>query len=232
MRKTIFTVIVLLAMTLTACSAATTTPQADPNKLNTSYTNALPVATQLLIGTFKLDGTKNVVTAKQAKALIPLWQVYESLSTSDTAAQEEINALLDQIQETLTPTQMQAIKGMQLTSQDMFTTLQEQGISGSNRQSFNQSNSGNTNGNSNGSAPAPGGEGPGLFFRNGGNDGGGNRGGGFGGGFGGGQGLNPQQIATAQARRSQNGGGNFRFENVPAPLIQALVKYLQQKAGP
>lgn len=228
MRKTILTVIVLLAMTLTACGAATTTPQADPNKLNTSYTNALPVATQLLVGTFKLDGTKNAVTAEQAKSLLPLWQVYESLSISDTAAQEEITALIDQIQETLTPTQVQAIRDMQLTSQDMLTTLQEQGIAGQNGQSTNRSNSGNTSGN--GSSPASGGEGPGFFFRNGG--GGQNRGGGFGGGgFGGGQGLNPQQIATAQARRSQNGGGNFRFNNVPTPLIQALVKYLQQKAG-
>ena len=46
------------------------------------------------------------------------------------------------------------------------------------------------------------------------------------------QGLSPDQIATAQANRAENGGGGgFRFNGAPAPLIEALVKFLQEKAG-
>ena len=53
------------------------------------------------------------------------------------------------------------------------------------------------------------------------------------GGFGGGQGISPEQIATAQARRAQNGGGgNFRFNSTPSQLIEALIKLLQERAAP
>lgn len=237
MRKITFTVIVLLAMTLTACGGATSTPQADPSKLDTSYSNALPVAAQLLVGTLKLDGTNQAVTVTQAKALIPLWQVYEGLSTSDTAAQEEINALIDQIQETLTADQIQTIKSMQLTTQDMFTAMQAQGITGQGGGGGTFGQGSSANGGNGISTNRNGGSGRQFFFQDGapgGGSGGQTRGGGGfgGGGFGGGgQGVSPQQIATAQARRSQNGGGGFRLNNVPTPLVQAMVKYLQQKAG-
>ena len=48
---------------------------------------------QVAIGTIKLDGTENAVTAEQAKELLPLWETLQVLEGSDTAATEEKDAL-------------------------------------------------------------------------------------------------------------------------------------------
>jgi hypothetical protein len=52
------------------------------------------------------------------------WQVYQELSQSDTAAQAEIDGLVEQIEETMTADQMQAITAMNITQQDVFTAMQ------------------------------------------------------------------------------------------------------------
>lgn len=229
MKKAILaTILTILILILTACGGASNTPQADSNTATDSTANALPVSTQLLIGTFKLEDTDLAVTPEQAKELIPLWQVLQNLSSSDTAAQEEIDALVEQIQETMTPEQMQAIQAMNLTREDMFAILQEQGFGGQGGGNFVQGESGSGGG---GTMPVPPAGADGRDFVPGsGNGPGGGQGGGPG--FGGGQGqsLSPEQIATAQARRAENGGG-FRLNNTPAPLIAALIQFLQEKAG-
>ena len=91
------------------------------------------------------------MTAEQAAELLPLWQTMQVLSDSDTAADQEKEALITQIQETMTAEQMQAITDMNLTRQDMFAIMQEQGMAmggGSKtatRQSGNSSNNGGRN---------------------------------------------------------------------------------------
>ena len=210
-------ILMVLMLTLTACGAASNgTQQAAPGPQDVS----LPIQEQILIGTFKLEGTPQAVTAQQAAQLIPLWQVYKDLSSSDTAAQEEIDGLVQQIQDTMTPEQMQAIQNMNLTRQDIFTVMQDQGITqGRGQGNGNRSNSQNSNGG--GFAPPEGGP-PGGF-------GGGEGPGGFpGGGNGqGGGSFTPEQMATAQAARAQGGG----FNRIPTGLIDALVQFLQKKAG-
>ena len=210
-------ILMVLMLTLTACGAASNgTQQAAPSQQSES----LPIQEQILIGTFKLEGTPQAVTAQQAAQLIPLWQVYKDLSSSDTAAQEEIDGLVQQIQDTMTSEQMQAIQNMNLTRQDIFTVMQDQGITqGRGQGNGNRSNSQNSNGGGfalpDGGPPGGfgGGEGPGGF------SGGGN-------GSGGGSFI-PEQIATAQAARGQAGGVN----RIPTGLIDALVQFLQKKAG-
>ena len=210
-------ILVALVLTLTACAAASNgTQQAASGQPDGS----LPIQEQVLIGTFKLEGTPQAVTAQQAAQLIPLWQVYNDLSTSDTAAQEEINGLVQQIQDTMTPEQMQAIQKMNLNWQDIFTVMQDQGITqGRGQGNSNRSNGQNSNGGGFGFAPPDGGPGgfgggePGRF------PGGGN-------GQGGGS-FTPEQIATAQAARGGAGGLN----RIPSGLIDALVQFLQKKAG-
>jgi len=226
MKKLTVTIFIILILALTACSSnSSNTQQANPNQNSTATTAELPLASKLVIGSFKLEGTDNAISAKQAADLIPLWQVYQQLSTSDTAAQEEITALIDQIQETMTTGQLAAIDAMNLTPQDIFTTMQEQGIQfGDIRQ---QGQNGSTQQNGNNFGP-PGGGGGEFFVRP---EGGPPGGGPGGGGFNGGQNLSPEQIATAQSRRAENGGGGFRNIGTPAPLIDALVKLLQQKTG-
>ena len=208
MKKITITFLTLFMLILTACGASGGT-KAGSVTLTDTYQNALPVPMQLIIGTFKLEGTPQAVTASEASQLIPLWQVYKGLTSSDAAAQQEIAALIAQIQGTMTPEQIKAIADMKLTRQDMFTTLQQQGI---------------TFGRGQGGPNASGTETPRGNFP----------GGGFPGGPGGvpGQGpggqFNPQQIATAEAAGQQAGGG---FDRVPSGLIDAFIKFLQSRAG-
>ncbi len=216
MKKNLITTLTLLVLTLAACG---TSNNADPASQNNPSTGELPATTRLVIGTLKLDETEYAVTAEQAAELLPLWQVYQSLSASDTAAQEEIDALIEQIEETMTPEQDQAIAEMQLTQEDMFGIMQEQGITFGDRPEAG------------GGGPQGGGDGGGFAPPGGGGftppQGGAPGGGGFPGG--GGQGLSPDQIATAQAGREAGGGG--RFNGVPAPLIEVLIQSLKDKAG-
>jgi len=217
MKKTLITILMLFTLTLTACGASgaqaanpdgTTTNGSGNGSGNSFGTAALPLAPELVVGTFKLEGTPNAVTAQEAAQLLPLWQVYKDLSASTSAAQTEIDALATQIQGTLTPAQVQAITDMKLTRQDLFKTMQDLGI---------------TTGRPNASGtPRPGGNG----FGGGGVPGGGAPGGGQG--FNNGQNLSPQQIATFQARRAQNGGSG-RFNRIPPALYDALIKLLQNK---
>ena len=227
MKKITITLMTILVLALTACSGGTSnTQQTVTNQSTNSSPTEMPLASKLVIGSLKLEGTGNAITAEQAAELLPLWQVYQQLSTSDTAAQEEVTSLTEQIQETMTADQMTAIDAMNLTPQDIFTIMQEQGIQfGGNRQ---QNQNSQQNGNNFG---PPGGGGGEFFVRP---EGGGQGGGpGGGGGFGSGQNFSPEQIATAQARRAESGGGgNFGFNSTPAPLIEALVKLLKERAAP
>jgi hypothetical protein len=160
---------------------------------------------------------------------LPLWQTLQVLSESDTAADQETEALVTQIQETMTAGQMQAITDMNLTREDMMSIMQEQGLAMGGAPAGGQSNNpqgGNPNGGGFGSDEFPSGAPPQGGFPGGGPGGGGPGGGGPGGGGGQGSGLTPDQIATAQAAR-QAGGGNM----IPSPLINALIEFLEQKAG-
>lgn len=223
MNKLTFTILTLLVLTLTACSTSNI-PQSASEQPNASADLELPMASKLVIGYFKLEDTNLAITSEQAVELLPLWSVYQDLSVSDTAAQEEIDALLEQIQESMTPEQMTAINEMNLTQQDVLTIMQEQGLGGGGP----MMTQGTPEAGSNGDFPAPPAGGGDLI----GPAGGGPPSGGGGPGGGGGQGLSPDQIATAQANRAENGGGGgFRFNGAPAPLIEALVKFLQEKAG-
>lgn len=218
MKKITFTIFIFLVLTLSACGSSNAAdpasgPQGDP------AAGALPEATQLIIGTLKLEDTNQAVTAEQAADLLPLWQTMLVLSESDTAAQQETEALITQIQETMTAEQRQAITDMNLTREDMMSIMQEQGLALGGGPAGGQ----NTN-------PQGGGFGPGGFPDGappqGGFPGGGPGGGGPGGGGGQGADLTPDQIATAQASRQQTGGSL-----VPPMLINVLIEYLQEIVG-
>jgi hypothetical protein len=174
MNKIILTVILVLAFILTACGStlpvnaaiqnatASQVPaaaqgssagqSANTGSLTSSSTDALPVEDQLLLGTFKLEGTSNAITAAQAQGLLPLWQQIQSLSpsmgpgsgnatqtqasgtpavvaqTNNFTNQPQINALVKQIQATMTSAQLQAIAAMQLTQDSVMTIMQSHGI--------------------------------------------------------------------------------------------------------
>jgi hypothetical protein len=213
-------VIVILVLVLVACgakSSSTTSQSSNSNNTAASgtpgarnLTQPLPLVESLVIGTFKLEGTANAITPTQATALVPLWQAYAQLTSSNTAAQAEIDAVIAQIQSTMSTQQVQAITSMKLTRQDLFTTMSNLGLSNG------------FGGNGTGTPRAPsgngGGGGGGGFFAGGGG------GGGFTGGGAGGNGTaRPTPNATQQALRAQ-------FANrIPTPLMNALISLLQKK---
>jgi hypothetical protein len=203
---------VLLALLLSACGASAA------NKTGASRGGSLPEMTQLLIGTMKLDGTANEVTKDQAAELVTLWGVYGQLINSDTAAQAEIDGLSKQITETMTADQRKAIAAMKLTQQDMFAFMQEQGggtaAAGSSPRQGSSGSSGQSSG-----------RGQGGF--QGGGPGGGMPPGGMpdmGGGMPGG----PTTAQTPSATQKARGAAMNR---IPSGLLNALIQYLQKKAG-
>jgi hypothetical protein len=125
----------LFALVLVACGGAATTPapvvavsqEFVSATLDTSYEGALSARNQLALGAIKLDGTPNVINAKQAAALLPLWQALRSANQSGNA-QAEVTALLTQIEQTMTPNQLQAIKAMKLTQTEFQEWTKANGI--------------------------------------------------------------------------------------------------------
>jgi hypothetical protein len=219
----LISLLLALSLMLVACagnaasaSEASTDTSLDPN------IRELPLSTKLAIGTLKLEATEFAVASDQAADLLPLWQVLNNLSSSDSAAPEEISAITEQIQETMTTEQLQAIEEMGLTQEDMFATMQELGLAsapGVNASGTPQPGAGFGGGQGAGGGFVPGGAPPG-----GGPGGGSGPGGGFGG-----QELNPEQIATAQARRAENGGAGFG-NRMLTPLVEAVIDLLESKA--
>jgi hypothetical protein len=114
--------------TTTGANSSSTGQASTASKLSTSYTGALPAVTQLAAGTLSLEGSELAVSAEQAAALLPLWQAYRALSQSDTTAAAELEALTNQIIETMTPAQVEAIKGMELTQEDLASLMGKLGL--------------------------------------------------------------------------------------------------------
>lgn len=125
--KKLTILLTLLILLLTACGASdsaapATVTQTDPTAAT------LSTDMKLLVGTLKLEGTDQAVTTAQAAELLPLWQVYSELLTNNTSAQAETDALLAQIEDTMTNEQMQAINAMNFTQQEFLALMQEQGV--------------------------------------------------------------------------------------------------------
>ncbi|MGE5250142.1 MAG: hypothetical protein ACM3QS_07980 [Bacteroidota bacterium] len=214
MKKPTLLFLILFSFVLAACGTAPLTGTVNQTPAGNASVRTLPPLTRLVLGTFKLEGTDQAVTAAQAQELLPLWQVYSSLSQSDTAAQAEVDALVKQIQDTMTAEQTGAIEAMNLTQNDMLTLMQAQGINmGGPRASGAQT--------AGGSGFGPGGAMP--------PDGGMPLDGGV-------PGMGPgsvQRSATPAAGSGQSTGSQARpsLDRVPSPLLTALIDLLKQRAA-
>jgi hypothetical protein len=130
MKKYIYIFISLLIIgTLAACSGSTaeeskTTTQTDSETQQLS----LPPEVILMLGTVKLDETEYAIAAAQAEELLPLWKALRSLSESETAATAEVEALIKQINTTMTAEQLDVIAAMELSLQDFGTVAETLGI--------------------------------------------------------------------------------------------------------
>jgi hypothetical protein len=117
MKKLVFvTIIISLILALSACgSSASATATA-------SASTTLSLEGQLLVGTFKLENTTLAVTSTQASTLLPLWETLESLASSNTAASQEVDAVVSQIQSSMSTQQVSSITAMKLTQSDLAAT--------------------------------------------------------------------------------------------------------------
>jgi hypothetical protein len=132
MRKKLFLfgIIVTLSMVLAACSSSSNSASSMTGTNGTAGAQgetSLSKVNMLLVGTLKLDGTDQSVSADEAAKLLPLWQAYRSLSNSQTAAEAEVDALLDQIESSMTAEQVKAIEALNLTNTDMMDMMQSMG---------------------------------------------------------------------------------------------------------
>ena len=140
-----------------ADTSVTATPSAPSAPLCDS---AASTEQQLLLGTLKLQGTSLAVTKDQATTLLPLWKEIKTLSpsiapaqgqgnatpqppSSNTSHQDQIAALVNQIQSAMTTDQLTAITAMKITPQSAMTIIQTLGITVGGPQQSNSNNTGN-----------------------------------------------------------------------------------------
>jgi hypothetical protein len=208
MKKLFFSLLMIFTIALTACSAQSTgTPVSSNN-------SDLLIETELAVGTLKLRGTNQDVSLEQAQELVVYWQVYKELSQSETAAQAEIDGLIAQIQETMTDDQIQTITDMQISQQDVFTSMQGVTVASSN--SSNSPVSLPSSSSNGGGMPASGppADGGGVVPD-------------------GGMPAEMSSGATAsgtdQSQSVQSGSGLAGTTGVPSALVEAVIQSLQQK---
>jgi hypothetical protein len=146
-----------------------------------------------------------------------------SLGESETTAAEELDAVVNQIQDTMKPEQLTAIEAMELSLQDMRTIAEEMGIQFGSGGRFEDltpemqatMEAARESGQFPGGGGGPGGGIPGQ---------GGGPGGG--GGFGGQGGLSPEARQTAIAER---GGARGASLGLNPALLDAIIEFLEAK---
>jgi TolA-binding protein len=222
MKKILFGILIVIPLlSLAGCGSKNTADAGPQTGMNgqggQEFMNAdpssIPLQKKLGIGTLKLEGTDLAVTSEQAKTLLPLWKALKSLSSDTNTTAEEINALNRQIEESMTADQIQEIKNMTWTSDEMRRLIQKFGGMQANAQPASTEIASNPRQNNGGFGGGPGGGmgGPPM--------------GGGGGMMPLGGGANPENPASArtavpgQAERREAGGMNLMFVE---PVIQLL----------
>ncbi len=126
-------IIILISILMLGALVACSSTSAEDIKMTTqteatSDQSALPPEAALMLGTVKLDETEYAIDATQAAELLPLWKALRSLSESETAASAEVEALINQINATMTSEQLDAIAAMELSMQDFGAVAEILGI--------------------------------------------------------------------------------------------------------
>jgi hypothetical protein len=205
----IVSIVIGLVLALTACgSSQSSTAAATPS-------TGLSLEGQLLVGTLNLESTSQAVSADQAGKLLPLWETLQSLASSGTAASQELDAVVSQIESTMSAQQISSITAMDLTQQDLSVAIADSGASSASSSLVN-STSANSVQKSAGapSAGDPGGGNPPADMR------------GSLAASTGAQSAGQTQTGSTQAVTNQS---TRTANQIPAALIQALVELLQKK---
>lgn len=129
MKRTVtpFVILFFTLLMLAACgselepsiSAEASASTVERVRLDSDFANAAAIETQLAAGTLRLEESDLAVDETLAAELLPLWQAYQSLSASDTVAEAELAALLNQIQDTMQPEQVAFISDLAITDESL-----------------------------------------------------------------------------------------------------------------
>ena len=218
----------LLTMLLNACSQVSRTQTSATGQVSDPAMGngqALPgqagqnmsMAMKLALGTLLLEKNGVAISADQAAELLFLWKAARSLGESETTAEAEMQALIIQIQNTYTAEQQAAFDSMQLSGPALGEVFKELGLEVRQGGGF-----GNMSpemratmqaARASGQSPTGrGGGGPPMDFAGGGGPGG----------------FSPEARQTASARFS-----SFQRTSlgVNSEILDALIEYLQNKAG-
>jgi hypothetical protein len=128
-------IVISLVMVLSACESAQ-----NSSAVATASTS-LSLEEQLLVGTFKLESTSLAVTSTQADELLPLWETLQSLASSGTAATQEVDAVVGQIESTMSTEQISSITAMNLSQQDLVAATADAGATTTTSSASNTSSS-------------------------------------------------------------------------------------------
>ena len=125
MKGTILSLLLtILLLPLTACGSAA--GKSHAGGLSSGETS---LSMLLSIGTLLMEETEFAVTTAQAAELLSLWQAAQTLSESGSAADAEIASIYNQIQETMSPEQIEQIESMAISSESMAALLEPLGLS-------------------------------------------------------------------------------------------------------
>jgi len=206
-------IVIVLVLVLTACGNGTSATA------SATATTALPMEGQLLVGTLKLESTSLAVNSSQAAQLLPLWETLQSLASSSTAASQEIDSVVSQIESTMSTDQISSITAMNLTQQDLAAAITDTGTSTTASNSTGAANASSVQIQTGASATGAG------------NPGGGNPPADMGAGMPlptGAQSTAQTQTGTTQTVTGQSAGTT---NQVTPALINALVEILKKKIG-
>jgi hypothetical protein len=201
-------IVISLVLALTACGSTQNTTAVA------TASTTLSQEGQFLVGTLKLENTSLAVTSEQANTLLPLWETLESLASSNTAASQEVDAVVSQIESSLSAQQVSGITAMKLTQQDLAALALDTGTSSTTAASNNtaktsaaqlQAGTGDP-----GTGNPPGGRDAGMGVTS-----------------------DVQTVSQAQTGTSQavSTPSAVTTNQVPAAMIKVLVALLQKKVG-
>ena len=101
MKRKIYYLIVISILAFILAGCVNSADETIPDSGETT-SQEMPVSLQLMMGTVLLEETDYPVDADQAAELLPYWQVLQSLTGSERAAQAEVDAVFSSIEEAMT----------------------------------------------------------------------------------------------------------------------------------
>lgn len=122
--------IILMTTLLTACGGTAEEAEAVAMEegQDGGFAGEMSALHHKMMGVLLLENGDIAVTAEQANEMLPLWKLARSMNESSNVAVEELDALAEQISESLTDEQRAAIDEMEISGESVRELMQDLGI--------------------------------------------------------------------------------------------------------